>query len=135
MGARMDAGVLPYAALALMLSALTMALRLNSGGVFVFHQAKVAGRFGAFYRTYLSLILITAPLLLGALAAAYWLLDWRMVLGLQIGFTVLGALVGAFLWRIWARRALRAPMTETVVFYILAVLGAGWLLADLVWPV
>jgi len=127
----MDAGVFPYAALVLMLSALTMALRLNAGGVFVFHRAKVEGSFGTFYRTYLGLILLTAPLLLGALVAAYWLLDWRTVLGLQIGFTIIGALVGAFLWQVWGKRAAHAPMAETTVFYVLAVLGAGGLLADL----
>ncbi|MFW6027580.1 MAG: hypothetical protein ACOC91_02110, partial [bacterium] len=78
------------------------------------------------------LILITAPLLLGALIAAYWLLDWRIVLGLQIGFTAVGMLVGAVLWRLWGKGAQRAPLTETAVFYVLAVLGAGGLLADLV---
>lgn len=128
----MDAEVFPYAALVLMLSALTMALRLNAGGVFIFHREKVAGRFGAFYRLYLALILVSAPLLLGALAAAYWLLDWRIVLGLQIGFTVAGMLAGALLWRLWGKRARRAPLTETAVFYVLAVLGAGGVLGDLV---
>lgn len=128
----MEAGVFPYAALVLMLSALAMAVRLNAGGVFIFHRTKIIGGFGALYRTYLGLILVSAPLLIGALVAAYWLLDWRTVLGLQIGFTLLGALVGALLWRLWGKRAHRAPMAETAVFYVLAVLGAAGLLADLV---
>lgn len=127
----MEAEVIPYAALVLMLSALTMAVRLNAGGVFVFHRTKITGGFGAFYQTYLSLILISAPLLVGALAAAYWLLDWRTVLGLQVGFTVLGMLIGAVLWRLWGKRAQRAPIVETVVFYLLAVLGAAVLLVTL----
>lgn len=127
----MEPEVFPYAALVLMLSAVTMAVRLNSGGLFVFHFGRVRGGFGVLYRTYLVLILVTAPFLVGALAAAYWLLDWRKVLGLHIGFTVLGMLMGAVLWRLWVKRSGRAPVAETTVFYALAVLGAAGLIADL----
>jgi hypothetical protein len=128
----MHAEVFPYAALALMLSALTMAVRLNAGGVFVFDKTRIIGGFGALYRAYLGLIVITAPLLMAALIAAYWLLDWRTVLGLQIAFTVIGMVIGAVLRRFWGERTHRAPMAETAVFYAIAVLGAAALLADLV---
>lgn len=127
----MEPNVFPYAALVLMLSAVTMAVRLNSGGLFIFHFGRVTGGFGVLYRTYLALILVTAPVLVGALVAAYWLLDWRTVLGLQLGFTLLGMLMGAVLWRLWVKRSARAPVAETAVFYALAVIGAAGLLVDL----
>ncbi len=118
--------VAPYVAVVGLLSAATLGVRTNGGGIFVVHQSRLTGAFALQYYAYLWIGVVSVFLATAMLVSAYILLDWRIVLGIHVVFTVLPFAIGTWLWRQWGRLSSRPLIIEVSVFHLISIGFSLW---------